>query len=157
MHSAATSRWVSEDRLVSLKVLGALIALLIILERAPVPLDPAILQFFFHNRDIHSIHRDFLNEHHPTLRQTLDDWIALGPDGDPSPFRSFFASYLSQEVNVLFTFLWHILTLYSRLHLSDIVTQKVMMLSLARCSIIPYSGLRVIAIQNGRLFSQAFS
>ena len=67
MHSAATSRWVSEDRLVSLKVLGALIALLVILERAPVPLDPAILQFFFHNRDIHAIHRDFLSEHHPTL------------------------------------------------------------------------------------------
>ena len=113
MHTGATSRYVLQTRLTALKVLGALIAMTMILERAPVPIGPAILQFFLNERDLHSIHRGFLSEHHPYLRQTLDDWLNLGPEGDPSPFRAFFASYLSKEVIAIFLYDYHIIKLYS--------------------------------------------
>ena len=98
MLSAANCRHVPQDRLQSLKLLGALCALMMIHERAPEPLDPGIFQFFFNNCNLHSLHRDFIGDWHPSLRQTLDDWHAAGPKGSIDQFRSFFASYMDQDV-----------------------------------------------------------
>lgn len=98
MHSAATSRNVPQERLLSMKILGALCALLMTCEQAPKPLDPGIFQFFVHNRDLNSLHRDFTSEWHPGLRNILDNWLALGPESEIDDFRSFFSSYMDQEV-----------------------------------------------------------
>jgi len=63
-------------------ILGAAVAMSLVRGVSTIPLDPVLLHFFVHDCDLHSIHPGVLGEWHPNLKQTISDWIALGPDGD---------------------------------------------------------------------------
>jgi len=63
-----------------------------------MPLDPIVIHFFIHDCDIHSIHPAILGEWHPRLRQTISDWLRLGPHGNPAPFQEHFATFHDLQV-----------------------------------------------------------
>lgn len=92
-HSMATSRYVTAARLADLTILGALTALLLIHGIAPGRLDPVFLQYLVYDCDIEAVHSTFLGEWHPSIRQTIMQWLAVGPDGDISDFQAHFATY----------------------------------------------------------------
>ncbi|KAJ7845313.1 hypothetical protein B0H13DRAFT_2363761 [Mycena leptocephala] len=91
--SLSTSHFVSNDRRESLTVLGCLAALMLIHGIAPEPLSPAFIQFAAHQCDIQSLTRDFVGEWHAELRALIDDWNAMGPEGNLTPFQAHFATY----------------------------------------------------------------
>ncbi|KAJ7866719.1 hypothetical protein B0H13DRAFT_2352284 [Mycena leptocephala] len=77
----------------SLTVLGCLAALMLIHGIAPEPLSPAFIQFAAHQCDIQSLTRDFVGKWHAELRALINDWNAMGPEGDLTPFQAHFATY----------------------------------------------------------------
>ena len=99
MTSGALARYCPPERLLEATRLGAICALLMIHGIAPVPFSPALFQFFAHDGDIHALHREFVREWHPEVGKTIQDWIDMGEEGDPSPFNFFFASYLDRQVS----------------------------------------------------------
>lgn len=121
--SLSTSHFVSNDRRESLTVLGCLAALMLIHGIAPEPLSPAFIQFAAHQCDIQSLPWDFVGEWHAELRALIDDWNAMGPEGDLTPFQAHFATYhdipvslISHHISAAYT------TCYTRSHLSKIAT-----------------------------------
>ena len=96
------SGWcVSTSRLRSLAILGATTALWLLRGMPTIPLDPVFIHFLIHDCNLQSIHRGILGEWHPTLRQTISDWIDLGPNGDASPFENHFAIIHDIQVSSL--------------------------------------------------------
>jgi hypothetical protein len=85
-----SSQHVSESRLRNLTILGAATALWLLHRLPTVPLDPVFLHFLIHDCNLDSIHPAILGEWHPSLRQTISNWVDLGPDGDASPFGDHF-------------------------------------------------------------------
>ena len=73
-------------------VLGVTVALCLIHGISAVLLDPLALHLFTHDCNIHAIHPTLLTDWHLTFKQVISDWINLGPNGDPGPFQSHFAS-----------------------------------------------------------------
>lgn len=102
-HPYISSLYTSQSRLQQLKVLGALVALSLIHGQSPHPLDPLFLHFIINNCDIRSLHRGFVSEWHPELRMVIDQWLEMGPNGDPSQpiFQAHFASYHDTDVSTL--------------------------------------------------------
>jgi hypothetical protein len=88
----------SSARCQSLATLGALTSLLIINGIAPVPLSPVLLHYFIHGSDLNAIHPALLSNWYPTLCQLIQDWLAIGPTGDPAPFESHFITYHDMQV-----------------------------------------------------------
>jgi hypothetical protein len=82
----------------SLAILGALTSLLIINGIAPVPLSPVLLHYFVHQFDLSAIHPSLLSNWYPDLRQLIQNWLAIGPTGDPTPFESHFITYHDMQV-----------------------------------------------------------
>ena len=85
-----SSQSVSASRLRKLTILGAVTALWLLHGMPTVPLDPVFIHYLIHGCNLHSIHEGILAEWHPNLRQTISDWIDLGPDGDASTFENHF-------------------------------------------------------------------
>ena len=85
-------------RLQAVKVLGALCALLLISGICPDPFSPLLFYLIVFKFNIAALDRDIIGEWHPELRKLIDDWLAAGPEGDTSPFRSLFCSYLGMDV-----------------------------------------------------------
>jgi hypothetical protein len=77
----------------SLATLGVLTSLLIINGIAPVPLSPVLLHYFIHQFDLNAIHPLLLSNWYPDLCQLIQNWLTIGPTGDPTPFRSHFITY----------------------------------------------------------------
>jgi hypothetical protein len=96
--SMNSSRFIPPARLHAMSIFGAITALCLIRGMSAFPIDPVLLHYFVHNCDLHSIHPALLAEWHPTLKQTLLEWITLGPQGDASVFRGTFASYCDLQV-----------------------------------------------------------
>ena len=94
-----------EDGHSNMAILGAVVAMSLVRGVSTIPLDPVLLHFFIHDCDLHSIHPGVLGEWHPALKQTISDWIALGPDGDANTptFRNHFITH--HDLQVSFTIL----------------------------------------------------
>lgn len=97
--SGIHARFIPEARLRAVKVLGALCALLLISGICPDPFSPLLFYLIVFDFDLGSLDRDIVGEWHPELRQSLDDWLIAGPQGDTSPFWSLFCSYLNMDVS----------------------------------------------------------
>jgi hypothetical protein len=82
-------------------MLGALTSLLVINGIALVPLSPVLLHYFIHGSDLNAIHPMLLSNWYPTLRQLIQDWLAIGPTGDPTPFESRFNGWRHSVVGVV--------------------------------------------------------
>ena len=101
----AMAQCVPPSRLRNMAILGAVVAMSLVRGVSTIPLDPVLLHFFIHDCDLHSIHPGVLGEWHPALKQTISDWIALGPDGDANTpiFRNHFITH--HDLQVSFTIL----------------------------------------------------
>jgi hypothetical protein len=97
----AMAQFVPLLRIRNMAILGAAVAMSLVRGVSTTPLDPVLLHFFVHDCDLHSIHPGLLGEWHPTLKQTISDWVALGPDGDANTptFRNFFINYYDLQVS----------------------------------------------------------
>jgi hypothetical protein len=98
---ALSSQFVSGSRQRNLAILGAVTALWLLRGLLTVPLDPVFIHFLIHECDLHSIHPAILSEWHPTLKQTISNWIDLGPNGDISPFDQHFTVVHDIHVSLL--------------------------------------------------------
>lgn len=116
-------------------VLGAATALCLINGMSTPPLDPVFLHFLIHNCELDSINPAFLGEWHPDLKRTIQDWISLGPDGDPSPFQMHFATYHDLQVSCAFSAVPLPLIGFSRLPACMIEIKRPMMHWEQKCSI----------------------
>lgn len=92
------ARLISASRIHQVKFLGALSALLLIRGIAPEPFNPLLFYLIINDFDLRCLTREIISEWHPNLRQELDEWLSLGPSGDPTPFRPLFASWLNMDV-----------------------------------------------------------
>jgi hypothetical protein len=99
VYPMSASRFIPQQRLLSLTKLGALCALLLIVGQCPSPLDPCILQYAVHGMNIHSLHSAFIGEWHPETRAKVLHWLDIGCDGDITPFQNHLAAYNSLEVS----------------------------------------------------------
>ncbi|KAF8226684.1 hypothetical protein L208DRAFT_1498778, partial [Tricholoma matsutake] len=88
----------SSARSQSLATLGALTSLLIINGIAPVPLSLVLLHYFIHQSNLNAIHPSFLGNWYPDLHQLIQNWLAIGHTGDPTPFESHFIMYHDMQV-----------------------------------------------------------
>jgi hypothetical protein len=111
VYPMSASRFIPQQRLLSLTKLGALCALLLIIGQCPSPLDPCILQYTVHGMNIHSLHPAFVGEWHPEIRAKVLQWLDISSDGDITPFQNHLTAYNALEVSLsiaispLFTFL----------------------------------------------------
>lgn len=81
-----------------MKQFGAVTALLLIHGQTPRPLSPAVMLFIIYNFDLRCLTPGFIGEWFVGLRNLLSDWLETGPDGDPEPFASHFATYHDAQV-----------------------------------------------------------
>ena len=95
---------VSESRLLAMRKLGAICALLLIHGICPEPLNPLIFQFIIHNGDFNSLHRSLIQEWHPELLDLINRWLAVGSTDSLEPFRAHFASYHDTDVSFSISF-----------------------------------------------------
>ena len=114
---------VSESRLLALKKLGAICALMLIHGICPEPLNPLIFQFIIHNGDFNSLHRSLIQEWHSELFDLINRWLAVGPDDSLEPFRAHFASYHDIDVSCFIRFSNFILISNSRFLLLTEISQ----------------------------------
>ena len=91
---------ISEARILDMKKLGAICALMLIHGICPEPLNPLIFQFIIHNGNFNSLHRGLIQEWHPELLVLITRWLAVGPNDSLEPFRSHFAIYHDMDVSV---------------------------------------------------------
>ena len=89
---------VSPARKLATKQFGAVTALLLIYGQTPRPLSPAVMLFIIYNFDFHCLTPGFVGEWFSDLRVLLSNWLEIGPDGDPEPFASHFATYHDTQV-----------------------------------------------------------
>ena len=82
IYPLSMAQYIPDARKCDLSILGAAIAICLIRGMSAAPLDPVLLHFFIHECDLHSIHPGILGEWHPSLKQIVSDWIALGPSGN---------------------------------------------------------------------------
>lgn len=75
---------ISATRLEALSILGALTGLMLVYGVAPTPLSPALIQFFLHGCDLHSLTPAFIQEWFPSLYRTLMDWNAISSSSGDS-------------------------------------------------------------------------
>ena len=83
-----------------MSIFGAATSLSLLQRMSAGTLDPVLLHFFIHNCNLHSIHAGILGEYHPVLKQTIADWMALGPKGDPTPFQVHFVIFCDVQVSI---------------------------------------------------------
>ena len=95
----AMSGSISENRILAMKRLGAICALMLIHGMCPEPMNPLIFQFIIHNGDFNSLHRALVQEWHPELFDLINCWLSLGPNDSLEPFRAHFASYHDVDVS----------------------------------------------------------
>lgn len=100
-HTSATARHVSQTRLLSMSIFGALVAICLIRGISPTPLSPLLLHYIVHEHNIHSIDLAILGEWCPTLKATISEWIEVGPQGDASQFQGHFSTYHNIQVSLL--------------------------------------------------------
>jgi len=100
MHSSSIAKHIPESRLQNISILGAVTALRLIHGMATPPWDPVFLNFFVHDCDFSSLHRDIVAEWHPELKQTISDWLDIGPHGNVTQFREYFTSYHDLQVRI---------------------------------------------------------
>ena len=101
----AMAQCVSPLHLHNMAILRAVAAMSLVRGVSTIPLDPVLLHFSIHDCDLHSIHPRVLWEWHPTLKQTISDWIALGPDGDANT-PTFWNHFITHhDLQVSFTIL----------------------------------------------------
>jgi hypothetical protein len=100
VYPMSASRFIPQQRLLSLTKLGALCALLLIIGQCPSPLDPCILQYAIHGMNIHALHPAFVGEWHPETRAKVLQWLDIGSDGDITPFQNHLAAYNALEVSL---------------------------------------------------------
>lgn len=96
--SLSGSAFISPDRRQGLRVLGCLSALLLIYGIAPEPLSPAVFQLAANNFDLRSLTPEFVGEWFPSLRDLLEAWKSMGPEGDLAPFQSHFVTFHDMQV-----------------------------------------------------------
>ena len=101
----ASAGIISENRLLAMKKLGAICALMLVHGICPEPLNPLIFHFIIHNGDFNSLHRTLIQEWHPELLALIDRWLSLGADESLEPFRPHFAIYHDMDVCVVISFL----------------------------------------------------
>ncbi|TBU51959.1 hypothetical protein BD310DRAFT_833200 [Dichomitus squalens] len=92
-----SARFIPQERLDDLAVLGALSALLLVHGIAPTPLSPVVLHYFAHNCNLHSIHPALCAEWHPELQLLIDRWLSLGPNDDINDFNAHFLSFHAER------------------------------------------------------------
>ena len=85
-HCLILSHFVSLGRKCNMSILSAITALSLVQGMSASPFDPILLHFFVHNCDLHSIYPGILGKWHPILKQTVTDWINMGPGGDATLF-----------------------------------------------------------------------
>ena len=109
------ARYIPDARKRDLSILGAAAAICLIRGMSVAPLDPVLLHFFIHECDLHSIHPGILGEWHPSLKQIVSDWIALGPNGNANTdtFRMHFLTYQDLQVSYIATILSFTTFLYN--------------------------------------------
>jgi hypothetical protein len=98
MHTLSIAKYIPASRLQNITILGAVTALSLIHGMATIPWDPIFLHFFIHDCDISSMHPGIVGEWHPELKQTISNWLDIGPHGDITNFRDYFASYHDLQV-----------------------------------------------------------
>ena len=86
-------------RSISLSVLGALTSLLLLNGVPPIPLSPVLLHYFIHNLELDAISPNLLGNWYPDLKKLIQDWIAIGPNGDIEAFTSHFITYHDTQVS----------------------------------------------------------
>ena len=82
----------------AMKQFGAVTALLLIHGQTPRPLSPAVMLFIIYNFDLRCLTPGFIGEWFVGLCNLLSDRLETGPDGDPEPFASHFATYHDAQV-----------------------------------------------------------
>ncbi|KAJ7206409.1 hypothetical protein GGX14DRAFT_643658 [Mycena pura] len=88
----------SEEHLVSSQVFGFFTSIMLLHGAAPAPIGPAVLQLLANNCDLRLLDRSFVREWHPELGDDLNNWIAIGPDGNISRYQSHFATFHDMEL-----------------------------------------------------------
>jgi len=81
VYPMSASRFIPQQRLLSLTKFGALCTLLLIVGR-PSPLNPCILQYAVHGMNIHFLYPAFIGEWHLETRAKVLHWLDIGCDGD---------------------------------------------------------------------------
>lgn len=98
-HSLTLSWFVPLAHKRGMSILGAISALSLLWGKSAGPLNPVFLHFAIHECNLHSIHASILGEWHPDFKQTLTNWIDMGPAGDLMPFQSHFATFHDTQVS----------------------------------------------------------
>ena len=98
-HSLTSSWFVPLAHKWGMSILGAILALSLLWGKSAGLLDPVFLHFAIHECNLHSIHTGILGEWHPDFKQTLTNWIDMGPAGDPMPFQSHFVTFHDTQVS----------------------------------------------------------
>ncbi|THU97734.1 hypothetical protein K435DRAFT_857294 [Dendrothele bispora CBS 962.96] len=94
---------VSQDRLQSMTVLGALTGLMLLNGLYPDPLSPLFLQFALHDGDVRSLTPSLVQEWAPDLYGILKEFLRRGPTGDLSDLGSFFIAHMGYQVETIGT------------------------------------------------------
>ncbi|KDQ49089.1 hypothetical protein JAAARDRAFT_143923 [Jaapia argillacea MUCL 33604] len=90
--------YLSRSQKLGLTCLGAVIGLMLLNGFITHPFDPVVIQYLIHGRDINSISKAFLAQWHPDIKQTICDFIDLGPNGNLAPFQPYFSTYFDIQV-----------------------------------------------------------
>lgn len=91
---------VPEDRIMNLRVLGALCALLMLHGQPPGHFGPGVFLYIISSFDLNAITSNFLGDWYPDVRHLILDWQDIGPGGSISAphFRQYFATYHDIQV-----------------------------------------------------------
>ncbi|THV06604.1 hypothetical protein K435DRAFT_937618 [Dendrothele bispora CBS 962.96] len=92
---------VSQDRVQSMTVLGALTGLMLLNGLYPDPLSPLFLQFALHGGDVRSLTPSLVQEWAPDLYGILKEFLRRGPTGDLSDLGSFFIAHMGYQVETI--------------------------------------------------------
>ncbi|KAG5649391.1 hypothetical protein H0H81_004149 [Sphagnurus paluster] len=81
------------QRTMDMKRFGAICALMIARGQMPSPLSPAVILFIIYDFDLACLTPSFIGYWYPVLRKMIDDWLLLGPAGNPATNRAYFDSH----------------------------------------------------------------
>ncbi|KAK1223013.1 hypothetical protein PQX77_014133 [Marasmius sp. AFHP31] len=96
-----SSRWMSIEQQLELSILGTIVALGLIYEMGPEPLNPLLLIYFINECDIACLTGSLVSRWFPALHRTLLEWKSLGHEDDVSTFSGHFATYHDLQVSAL--------------------------------------------------------
>ncbi|KAJ7584524.1 hypothetical protein C8J56DRAFT_789594, partial [Mycena floridula] len=91
---------ISSERILEMKVFGAIVALMLVYGKDPAPFSPLFLLFLFSGLDIRSLTESFVKEWAPELARDLRILVDAGHQGDISGLNYLFESFCNTSAHV---------------------------------------------------------